>query len=454
MQCIRHRSPQHCALYNLCRCGTGSISEHHPGEAADRGRPALTSTGHCGVRETASKQNKTVAVGTGGQHGGTERSPETTHENFNEASEDTLKQGICSRDVTVHSKFAGWRESYGKESSMKLRSLQHKTTLGTSSINCVPQRHRSCSQRLDNQAGSGGTIDVGLAGVNAENMYAAALPQLNVSNRTGEMSAIVSDVPELPSSFFAESKFSSQQQLEAVMTALHQASQESRSQLLTAKHLAQRLPSSVASASQVHAALEGLSSKLTLMEQIEDGLASQLEKLSSESPYAVDQAYVDRVQLLNRMEEQQRLRLEWEEDMQQHMDSIQSVLHGATCYSTPQRLASSLNRSQLQTPSSASSYRPVLWQNFGSPGSAHKLLDSVGQRSVHTSGSYGILEQLRPSLLQTNAASVRAEDDNVETAYSLGYPGGGATGLKSLAMSSRRKLVMSPVQRMSGLFTS
>jgi hypothetical protein len=79
------------------------------------------------------------------------------------------------------------------------------------------------------------------------------------------------------------------------------------------------------------------------MEQIEEGLESHLRKAYETESSESEGMLVDKVQLLCRMEEQQSLRAEWEEDMQRQLETIsmlQAASRSSPNFSTPPRVSS------------------------------------------------------------------------------------------------------------------
>ncbi|CAM6108503.1 unnamed protein product [Calypogeia fissa] len=113
--------------------------------------------------------------------------------------------------------------------------------------------------------------------------------------------------------------------LENVMTSLTNARAASRSRLQRTENALLGFPSTSPFTSQIQQALNDLSSRLTLMEQIEDGLATHLRKAYERDSTDLGGMIVDKIQLLCRMEEQQSLRAEWEEDMQQQLEAISTL---------------------------------------------------------------------------------------------------------------------------------
>jgi hypothetical protein len=121
----------------------------------------------------------------------------------------------------------------------------------------------------------------------------------------------------------------SRKRLENVMTSLMHARQASRSRLQRTENALLAFPSSARFTAQVQRALNALSARLGLMEQIEEGLENHLQKAYEVQSPELEGIIVDKVQLLCRMEEQQSLRAEWEEDMQQQLETI-SMLQAAS----------------------------------------------------------------------------------------------------------------------------
>ncbi|KAJ7551458.1 hypothetical protein O6H91_06G016200 [Diphasiastrum complanatum] len=117
----------------------------------------------------------------------------------------------------------------------------------------------------------------------------------------------------------------SKARLDNVMTSLINAREASRSRLHRTENALSSLPSSLSSTAEVKRALNALAARLNFLDQIEEGLASQLRKAYESDTPELEGIIVDKVQLLCRMEEQQSLRAEWEEDMQQQLERI-SVL--------------------------------------------------------------------------------------------------------------------------------
>ena len=134
----------------------------------------------------------------------------------------------------------------------------------------------------------------------------------------------------------------SRKRLESVMTSLMHARQASRSRLQRTENALLAFPPSSGFIAQVQQALNALTARLSLMEQIEEGLESHLRKAyESESPGS-EGMLVDKVQLLCRMEEQQSLRAEWEEDMQRQLETIsmlQAASRSSPNFSTPPRVS-------------------------------------------------------------------------------------------------------------------
>ncbi|CAM6111744.1 unnamed protein product [Calypogeia fissa] len=136
--------------------------------------------------------------------------------------------------------------------------------------------------------------------------------------------------------------------LENVMTSLTNARVASRSRLQRTENALLGFPSTSPFTSQIQQALNDLSSRLTLMEQIEDGLATHLRKAYERDSTDLGGMIVDKIQLLCRMEEQQSLRAEWEEDMQQQLEAI-STLQAASrspTFPTQVKVASTLQKFQ------------------------------------------------------------------------------------------------------------
>lgn len=134
----------------------------------------------------------------------------------------------------------------------------------------------------------------------------------------------------------------SRKRLENVMTNLMHARQASRSRLQRTENALLAFPPSSGFITQVQQALNTLSARLSLMEQIEEGLESHLRNAyESDSPES-EGMLVDKVQLLCRMEEQQSLRAEWEEDMQRQLETIsmlQAASRSSPNFSTPPRVS-------------------------------------------------------------------------------------------------------------------
>ncbi|KAL2632589.1 hypothetical protein R1flu_004068 [Riccia fluitans] len=158
----------------------------------------------------------------------------------------------------------------------------------------------------------------------------------------------------------------SKKRLENVMTSLLNARQASRSRLQRTENALLGFPPSSPFTSQVQQALNALSSRLSLMEQIEDGLASHLRK-AHETDYSESEGLiVDKVQLLCRMQEQQSLRAEWEEDMQQQLETIsmlQAASRNASTFTTPAKGTSS---EMFQCPTPRSDWQGADCQNCNS----------------------------------------------------------------------------------------
>lgn len=133
----------------------------------------------------------------------------------------------------------------------------------------------------------------------------------------------------------------SRKRLENVMTSLMHAREASRSRLQRTEHALLSFPPSAGFTSQVQQALNALSARLSLMEQIEEGLASHLQNAYENESQDPEVAIIDKVQLLCRMEEQQSLRSEWEEDMQRQLETIsmlQASSRNSSAYNTPMKL--------------------------------------------------------------------------------------------------------------------
>lgn len=138
---------------------------------------------------------------------------------------------------------------------------------------------------------------------------------------------------------YFEDVIPSQTRLENVMQSLVNARQASRSRLQRTKNLLQTLPHSGGLVvSEVRQALGSLTDRLRLMEQMEDELTDELrEAYRIELPDS-EGIIVDKVELLCKMEEQQTLRGEWEEDMQCQLEKIsllQANSQASSCFSTP-----------------------------------------------------------------------------------------------------------------------
>jgi hypothetical protein len=135
----------------------------------------------------------------------------------------------------------------------------------------------------------------------------------------------------------------SRNRLENVMTSLLHARQASRSRLQRTENALLAFPPSSGFITQVQQALNTLSARLSLMEQIEEGLESHLRKAYETESSESEGMLVDKVQLLCRMEEQQSLRAEWEEDMQRQLETIsmlQAASRSSPNFSTPPRVSS------------------------------------------------------------------------------------------------------------------
>jgi hypothetical protein len=184
----------------------------------------------------------------------------------------------------------------------------------------------------------------------------------------------------------------SKKRLENVMKSLKNAREASRSRLQRTENALLGFPPSSPFTTQIQQALNALSSKLTLMEQIEDGLNDHLQKaLDTKSPDE-DGLMVDKVQLLRRMEEQQSLRAEWEEDMQQQLETI-SMLQAASRSSTfpsPSQGAITLENVQTLSP-------PFDWPGSGNGDANHgnlhasqeSMIPDMARMTAPNSGSSG-----------------------------------------------------------------
>lgn len=134
----------------------------------------------------------------------------------------------------------------------------------------------------------------------------------------------------------------SRKRLENVMTSLMHAREASRSRLQRTEHALLSFPPSAGFTSQVQQALNALSARLSLMEQIEEGLAMHLQNAYENESQDPEGVIIDKVQLLCRMEEQQSLRSEWEEDMQRQLETIsmlQASSRNSSTYNTPMKLS-------------------------------------------------------------------------------------------------------------------
>lgn len=112
----------------------------------------------------------------------------------------------------------------------------------------------------------------------------------------------------------------SKKELEMLMRNLRQTRQASRIQLQSMESGIFSFPPSFTV--PVQQGLSALSARLSLMEQIEEGLESQLRKAFEFQRQDSEGVLVDKVQLLSRMQEQQSLRAEWEEDMKEQVETI------------------------------------------------------------------------------------------------------------------------------------
>ncbi|MCO5600624.1 hypothetical protein L7F22_054739 [Adiantum nelumboides] len=130
-----------------------------------------------------------------------------------------------------------------------------------------------------------------------------------------------------------------QNRLENVMQSLMSARQASRSRLHRTKTLLQSLPLTGGFIiTEVQQALCTLTERLNLMEQMEDELADELREAYRAALPDSEGIIVDKVELLCKMEEQQTLRAEWEEDMQCQLEKIsilQANSQASSCFSTP-----------------------------------------------------------------------------------------------------------------------
>ncbi|KAH7286936.1 hypothetical protein KP509_32G028600 [Ceratopteris richardii] len=132
-----------------------------------------------------------------------------------------------------------------------------------------------------------------------------------------------------------------QNRLESMMQSLVTARQASRGRLQRTKALLQSIPLAGRSLvmAEVQQALCALTDRLQLMEQMEDELADELREAYQKALPDSEGILVDKVELLCKMEDQQTLRAEWEEDMQCQLEKV-SVLQAtsqrsSSCFSTP-----------------------------------------------------------------------------------------------------------------------
>ncbi|CAM6126102.1 unnamed protein product [Calypogeia fissa] len=182
----------------------------------------------------------------------------------------------------------------------------------------------------------------------------------------------------------------SKRRLENVMKSLIDARAASRSRLQRTENALLGFPSTSPFTTQIQKALNDLSSRLALMEKIEDGLATNFRKAYEMDSPGSDCLIVDKVQLLCRMEEQQNLRAEWEEDMQEQLETI-SMLQAASRSSTftsPVKGSSTLEKVQSMSP-------PFDWP-VSSSGDAKHGQQHVAQESEITR---------RPGMTATNSGS-------------------------------------------------
>eukprot|EP01018_Ginkgo_biloba_P026693 Gb_31720 [translate_table: standard] len=130
----------------------------------------------------------------------------------------------------------------------------------------------------------------------------------------------------------------SQKRLENVMISLIKAREASRDRLQRTQNALETFRGTSALAEDVKQSLRVLAIHLISLEQMEDELASQLTAAYAAKPPDSEGMIVDKVQLLCRMEEQQTMRAEWEEEIEKQLvkiSSLQTMPNGLPCFSTP-----------------------------------------------------------------------------------------------------------------------
>jgi hypothetical protein len=151
-----------------------------------------------------------------------------------------------------------------------------------------------------------------------------------------------------------------QMELEMMMRNLLQSRQFCMSQLKEMEERVLSFPPSIGFTLPVQQGLSALSARLSLMEQIEDGLQHQLWT-AFEDPNRPG-AFVDKVQLLARMQEQQSLRAEWEDDLQRQLQTIDMLQ--APTFQSASNLRSPYSHQLLPGPPSSSSPSLTNWQPY------------------------------------------------------------------------------------------
>lgn len=159
---------------------------------------------------------------------------------------------------------------------------------------------------------------------------------------------------------------SEQMELEMMMENLLQARQFCMSQLKEMEERILCFPPSVGFTVPVQQGLSALSARLSLMEQIEDGLQHQLRTAFEELNRSG--TFVDKVQLLARMQEQQSLRAEWEDDLQRQLETIDMLQ--APTFQSASYLQSPYRHQLLPGPPSSSSPSLSHWQPYVSNSSS------------------------------------------------------------------------------------
>ncbi|XP_024396324.1 uncharacterized protein [Physcomitrium patens] len=258
----------------------------------------------------------------------------------------------------------------------------------------------------------------------------------------------------------------SRKRLENVMTSLMQARQASRSRLQRTENALLAIPPSSGFITQVQQALNTLSARLRLMEQIEEGLESHLRNAYETEASESEGMLVDKVQLLSRMEEQQSLRAEWEEDMQSQLETIsmlQAASRSSSNFCTPPRI---LN--QGAPPLSDKQNHSINVYQEGKEHAPYDMITSVGNAGEVSNADPHDSGGSRPSKqFSTHDWNSTFEPqqivDSKELSYSpfvdydyLSNPANqqsvnfGTHDLESLDRNTRRRLLLSPPQMTFG----